>query len=1036
MLLISILAGLPKLVNAQEYVGGMLTADAVYSKALNPYIVTEPLIVPAGITLTIEPGVQLNFMVRTSLRIEGGTLIADGTENNRIIFTAHGASGENEKIWDGIVFFVSGTEFDADGNYVGGNLIRSADVKLTTTGIGLSDTALLLAEDIRITNCSYGVFLESESSLVLRNSLIDRCSYGMYIKNSGSNEISSSSITNCDIGIFFPSNNTSRFNRIINNNISNNRNIALFLSLGQSQIQYNLIHGNTVAYNNIGLHIGNGGTEDAGFNTVSGNIIHNNDIGIKLSQDKDTLRGNHLENNETGILLSRASLCVIEQNFISNSSNWGIILTDASNSNVLSNNSVLNNFAGIKVTEKDLKYSTQNQFNHNSLSGNQNEVFLFEAGPQSGIHFNSIRGRDNQLFVNRFENDLLATNNYWFTNDTLLIDQMIFDVHDDSSFGEVIYKPFLESPDPSSPISAPELVIKRLAGDQILLSWLPNVETDLAGYKVYYNTDDGASFNQVIDVGMNTDFILGGINFGNLIAVTAYDSDADGNSDQTEGHESNYSYAIPGPWAGSDAVVCGDVFYSTANATAIEYTSLLWTTQGDGIFDDPGALNTIYRPGTGDKIFGSVILTLTTGYGNLLLSDSIKVSLDGVPEVFAGNDTIINQLTGYYTELATAANYTRIYWETSGDGFFGSDTLLLTQYIPGPGDIETGLVTITLFLESGCGNISDALQLQIFPAYRLRGTVHSGNSPVYNAAVVALATDPSGSRAVDMVNAAADGTFIFDALLGNDYFLYAIPDPEGLSGKKLPTYYAGKTRWQSAYLMSLTSEVWDVDIHLQDAAALLPGGNGSISGSFHILGDAGRGNDIYLRQWFEWQPVAGNSAINNPAVNHVVLLMNPSLSHIFSWELTDVDGNFSFTDLPHGNYRLWGEKAGHINSLSPVIKLSPGNNTIDNVQLLQNQKQIEISVPGAPDIDDGIFRVYPNPASEMIWINTGRVLELPIEVKLISSSGKVVRTFTNDQAVADGLKGIDISNLAVGIYLLEVTLADGQRFLKKVSVVR
>jgi len=231
MLLISILAGLPKLVNAQEYVGGMLTADAVYSKALNPYIVTEPLIVPAGITLTIEPGVQLNFMVRTSLRIEGGTLIADGTENNRIIFTAHGASGENEKIWDGIVFFVSGTEFDADGNYAGGNLIRSADVKLTTTGIGLSDTALLLAEDIRITNCSYGVFLESESSLVLRNSLIDRCSYGMYIKNSGSNENSSSSITNCDIVIFVPPNNPSLCNRINNNNISNNHNIALFLSL-------------------------------------------------------------------------------------------------------------------------------------------------------------------------------------------------------------------------------------------------------------------------------------------------------------------------------------------------------------------------------------------------------------------------------------------------------------------------------------------------------------------------------------------------------------------------------------------------------------------------------------------------------------------------------------------------------------------------------------------------------------------------------------------------------------------------------------
>ena len=135
MLLISILMVLPQMAKSQEYVGGILSADAVFTQAQNPYIVTEPLIVPAGITLTIEPGVVLNFMVRTSLRVEGGTLIADGDETNRIVFTAHGASGGNEKIWDGIAIFISRTQFDAEGNYAGGNLIRSADIQLTTTGI-------------------------------------------------------------------------------------------------------------------------------------------------------------------------------------------------------------------------------------------------------------------------------------------------------------------------------------------------------------------------------------------------------------------------------------------------------------------------------------------------------------------------------------------------------------------------------------------------------------------------------------------------------------------------------------------------------------------------------------------------------------------------------------------------------------------------------------------------------------------------------------------------------------------------------------
>ena len=53
--LIIFLAGLRPLV-AQEYVGGLISENTVYSPALNPYIVIEPLIVPEGVTLSIMPG--------------------------------------------------------------------------------------------------------------------------------------------------------------------------------------------------------------------------------------------------------------------------------------------------------------------------------------------------------------------------------------------------------------------------------------------------------------------------------------------------------------------------------------------------------------------------------------------------------------------------------------------------------------------------------------------------------------------------------------------------------------------------------------------------------------------------------------------------------------------------------------------------------------------------------------------------------------------------------------------------------------------
>jgi len=286
---------------AQEYVGGMLMENTVFSPGLNPYIVIEPIIVPEGITLTIEPGTQVFFMVSTSLRIEGGTLIASGLPDQQIVFNA-----QTERKWDGIKFFISRAQFDEQGNYLNGNILKYVSIQQTTTAIVLSDTARILADNVYVTTGDYGVTLQSGAEIMLTNSIIDQCSYGLYIKNSNYNTISSCQVSNCDIGIFFPSNNESSHNLISNNNLSYNRNIALFMSIGQSMIQFNRITGNTVAYNNIGLHIGNGGIGDRGYNCILFNVVQHNDIGIKLSQDADTLRANLVEMNGTGIILAKA----------------------------------------------------------------------------------------------------------------------------------------------------------------------------------------------------------------------------------------------------------------------------------------------------------------------------------------------------------------------------------------------------------------------------------------------------------------------------------------------------------------------------------------------------------------------------------------------------------------------------------------------------------------------------------------------------------------------------------------------------------
>lgn len=65
----------------------------------------------------------------------------------------------------------------------------------------------------------------------------------------------------------------------------------------------------------------------------------------------------------------------------------------------------------------------------------------------------------------------------------------------------------------------------------------------------------------------------------------------------------------PSVFAGDDATLCYGSDYTIADATMEDAVSIKWTTSGDGIFDDPTALNPVYTPGSNDWANGSVVLT-------------------------------------------------------------------------------------------------------------------------------------------------------------------------------------------------------------------------------------------------------------------------------------------------------------------------------------------------------------------------------------------------------------------------------------------
>ena len=161
---------------------------------------------------------------------------------------------------------------------------------------------------------------------------------------------------------------------------------------------------------------------------------------------------------------------------------------------------------------------------------------------QPQFHYNNLYGNSNYDVVVLFTSEISGTHNYWGTVATVDILGHVYDWYDNTSRGRLLYIPYLQDPDPVSPVPPPLNLWASFSGSSASLSWDAIPSTMMGyGYKVYYDNDasgppyQGTGATQgdsPIDVGNATQFTLSGLGGGVHIAVTAYD---------TQGRESWYS---------------------------------------------------------------------------------------------------------------------------------------------------------------------------------------------------------------------------------------------------------------------------------------------------------------------------------------------------------------------------------------------------------------------------------------------------------------------------------------------------------------
>jgi PKD repeat protein len=537
-------------------VGGIIDVDTTWILSGSPYIVVNPVLVLEDVTLTIEPGVVVKFNGGMTIQIRG-ELIATGTSEQPITFTSN-INPASPGDWD-YLFFTDSSEdasYDPEGNYVSGSILQYVVIEYAGGSSVANNGALRLdqaAPYINHTTVRFSAtdgirrFGDGPNYLKITHCTIsENAGYGVIVMNEGATLLSESLIENNDLGgaalgvypgwgtgygTYVATGNTFR-----GNNDYHHKHPIELLTQGTAEFSNNFVTNNScIWYTSVLV--------TAGTAVISRNLIIANDCGgmtiagcYYCGGSHDVLNNIISDNEGVGLTLAPwyCTLTAMHNAILrNNTTTQTAIEIRAPQPTTVSYNTILENTSSYYPDRRTVYLDGTPQFTHNNIYGNSGYA-LWNGNPQGTP-------------------DVDAQYNWWGTIGSAQISALIYDWFDDSSLGIVNFSPYQTLHNLDAPISPPSGFSLTPTSNSFVLNWAANPESDLVGYKVYYDTDLGYPYtgsgadqgDSPIDVGNVLEFTLTGLEQGvkYYFAVSAYDVDSDGLDDQTDGHESWFSIA-------------------------------------------------------------------------------------------------------------------------------------------------------------------------------------------------------------------------------------------------------------------------------------------------------------------------------------------------------------------------------------------------------------------------------------------------------------------------------------------------------------
>lgn len=764
-------------------ISGLITADTVWSVPNSPYILTDEVRVEDGQTLTINPGVEVKFSSGTNLQIDG-QLLARGDTDNPITFTSNeGTPAQGD--WGSIIFTDSSIDATfVDDVYTGGSIIENSVIEYgggqqfgAVRTIGAEP--FIVASTIR-NNANSGIY----GSGRVENCTITDNEGGIYAL--GTADIIDNTITgNGPVwsGIYTDRSTVTIRDNLIKNNVGRDAGgINCFVSTAT-------ITGNTVETNEANGDFSSGGgirvysgTADITDNLIIGNTAEVNGGGLALLSGQTTVTDNMIRNNTAAVngggcyqQLGTVTLAgnIVSGNTATAGSGGG--LYNLYGSGTVGTSMVVANTAvtGAAVsfdndgTAASGPFDLENCIVTANIATAAGTGSAIKIGPLTtvNLHYNTFFNNTTDYIVSNGRTlgtgDVDAENNWWGSDSAGDIKTGIYDWFDDSAKSIVDYTPFLIAGEDGAPMSPPADFKKRVLVNDIILTWTANTETYLAGYKVHYGTPTGYSYATTIDVGNVTTYTLLGVTIEETVALTAYDTEADGIDDQVTWHESWFAEAVR-IWAPTV-----ELTEPTGGETLMDEENVTWSAN-----DNDGDVLTVTIYYSADSGVTWILLgeneaddgtftwdTETVENGSyyrikVVVDDGTTTAADESTADFNINNSITNLLpvitvnTPNGGEIWTGSE--NITWTaTDNDG----DTLTVTLYFSADGGTSWSQIVTG---EANDGTYSwDTTQVASGGAYQLKALADDGRSTAFDLSDGSFTIDNAGENTLPVVTVSA-----------------------------------------------------------------------------------------------------------------------------------------------------------------------------------------------------------------------------------------------------------------------------------------